>query len=355
MAFNAANLSKWSPFNEPGPQLFGYVTKTDNVATVSASTYFTPFADSFSQSLLPFPFNVGDTIQCTCSDANVNLTVTAINPIATTEETVDLIVGPNSVNTAAIQNLAVTAAKIANGTITTTQISASAGITGSQLANTTVAAGNIVNGTITTTQISASAGITGSQLSASAAIAGTQLAAGANIAGSQLAAAAGIVGTQLAANTLNDTEIVAGGISSVSLAATTIQYVKVPMTAAQWNGMYGAPFIMIATPGANKMINVIRAVAAMTFVSANYAAGGAVALQYDTTIHGAGTLASGTIAAATVNGYGASSQVSLDGLVASSASTTTINKGLYLSNLSGAFTTGDGTWNIHIWYEIVTL
>ena len=53
MAFNAANLSKWSPFNEPGPQLFGYVTKTDNVATVSASTYFTPFADSFSQSLLP--------------------------------------------------------------------------------------------------------------------------------------------------------------------------------------------------------------------------------------------------------------------------------------------------------------
>lgn len=323
MAFNAANFSKWSPFNELGPQQFGYFTTTDNVATVSTSTYFTPFADSVLQSYLPFPINVGDTIQCTCTDGNVAMTVTSINPIATTEETETIVIGPNSVNTAAIQNLAVIAAKIANGTITTTQISNTAGITGAQIAATTIAAANIANATITHTQISATAAITGSQLSASA----------------------GITGSQLAANT----------IATSSLDPTTIQYVRVPMTAAQWNGMYGAPYLLVAAPGANKIIVVKQALMSMTFVAAQYANGGVVGLQYDSTVHGAGTLASGTVAAATVQGYAASSCTSVGGVVTSSANTTTVNKGLYLSNDTAAFDTGDGTWNIFIWYSIVSV
>lgn len=53
--------------------------------------------------------------------------------------------------------------QLANQTITATQI-ANATITGTQIASTTVAAGNIVNNTITTNQISNSAGITGTQI-----------------------------------------------------------------------------------------------------------------------------------------------------------------------------------------------
>lgn len=52
-----------------------------------------------------------------------------------------------------------------------------------------IVGGNLADGTITSTQISATAGIAGSQLAASA-----------NILGSQLAAAAGILGSQLAIN-----------------------------------------------------------------------------------------------------------------------------------------------------------
>lgn len=63
--------------------------------------------------------------------------------------------GPGSV-AATIANNAVTAAKMANGTITTTQISGTAGITGSQLAN----------DTITDTQINSSAAIAVSKLAA---------------------------------------------------------------------------------------------------------------------------------------------------------------------------------------------
>lgn len=58
---------------------------------------------------------------------------------------------------------------------------------------------NVPDGSITTSQISATAGILGSQLAAAAGIIGTQLGASAAIAGSQLASNAGIVGSQLAA------------------------------------------------------------------------------------------------------------------------------------------------------------
>src|SRR5690348_12922306 len=110
-----------------------------------------------------------------------------------------------------------------------------------------------------------------------------------------------VTAAKIANNTITDTQVTVNGLTSASLDKTTIQYAKVAMTAAQFNGMYAAPFQLIAAPGAGKMIVVQRAVLAMTFVAASYAAGGAVGLQYDSTVHGAGPLASATIAAATVN------------------------------------------------------
>ncbi len=123
MAFNAANLTQCSPLNATtGPALFVYETTTDTVTTVSTSTYFTPFANSFNQGIYPFTFNVGDQIQAVCSNGTVNLYVSAINPITTAEQTTSIIVGPNSVNTAAIQDLAVTAAKLAADSVQTAKI-----------------------------------------------------------------------------------------------------------------------------------------------------------------------------------------------------------------------------------------
>lgn len=163
-----------------------------------------------------------------------------------------------------------------------------------------------------------------------------------------------VTAAKIANNTITASQIAANGVTSAALSLDTIQYVKVPITAAQWNGMYAAPFVLIAAPGAGKMIVVDSCVLVMTFVAAQYAAGGAVALQYDTTVHGAGTLASATLAAATVNGYAASSNVGIAPALGSSAITTVQNKGLYISNQTGAFTTGDGTWNAHLAYRIVT-
>lgn len=141
---------------------------------------------------------------------------------------------------------------------------------------------------------------------------------------------------------------------------TNLIYATVAITAAQWNGMYAAPKLLIAAPGANKLIVVERMVLAMTFVSAAYADGGVVAAQWDSTVHGAGQHATNTEAAADffaaassafmfVGNSGNASTVD-GGLVPFAAN---VNKGLYLSNLTGAFTTGDSTWIAHIWYKII--
>ena len=76
--------------------------------------------------------------------------------------------------------------------------------------------------------------------------------------------------------------------TTLAVPNTNLIYGKVAMTAAQWNGMYAAPFLLVAAPGANNLIMVHQAALVMTFVSAAYAAGGVVGLQYDSTAHGAG-------------------------------------------------------------------
>ena len=94
----------------------------------------------------------------------------------------------------------------------------------------------------------------------------------------------------------------------------------------------------------------------MTFVSADYAAGGVVAAQYDSTAHGAGVYATNSEAAADF--FAAASTtfnfISTSGnTVGALPFSTTVNKGLYLSNLTQPFTTGDSTFIAKIYYRII--
>lgn len=148
--------------------------------------------------------------------------------------------------------------------------------------------------------------------------------------------------------------------SALAMPNTNLIYTTVAITAAQWNGMYAAPKLLIAAPGANKLIVLSQMALLMTFVSAAYAAGGVVAAQWDSTVHGAGQHASNTEAAADFFAA-ASSAFIFEGNSGNAATTdgglvpfaANVNKGLYLSNLTGAFTTGDGTWVAHLWYRII--
>lgn len=131
-----------------------------------------------------------------------------------------------------------------------------------------------------------------------------------------------------------------------------LQYAAVAISAAEFNGMYAAPKLLVAAGGANTLIVLDKVDLLMTYVSANYAAGGVAAVQYDSTANGAGVIASTTLSAATFQAAASTGFMFNTGVVPQTFSTC-VNKGLYLSNITGAFTTGDSTFVAHIWYKII--
>lgn len=142
--------------------------------------------------------------------------------------------------------------------------------------------------------------------------------------------------------------------SEMSVSSNTLGlYTTVAITAAEFNGMYAAPKLLVAAPGAGKKIILKQLQLDMTYGAAAFAAGGVAAAQYDSTVHGAGIIASTTLSAATFQATASTTFTFNAGVVPLTASTTT-NKGLYLSNLTAAFTTGDSDFVAHVWYSIIS-
>lgn len=141
-------------------------------------------------------------------------------------------------------------------------------------------------------------------------------------------------------------------VTSAKLDTTIRQYTTVAITAAQFNGMYAAPKLLVAAAGANTLLVLDQLQLVMTYNSAAFAAGGVAAVQYDSTANGAGVIASTTLAAATFQST-ASNTYTMNAGVVALPFTTTVNKGLYLSNITAAFTTGNSNMVAHIWYRVI--
>ena len=151
---------------------------------------------------------------------------------------------------------------------------------------------------------------------------------------------------------VNTANIVNNAVTSAKLALTTIQYTSVAITAAQFNGMYATPKLLVAAGGANTLLVLDKVQLLMTYGAANFAAGGVAHVQYDSTANGAGVIASTTLSAATFQAA-ASTGFNFNAGVVAETFTTCVNKGLYLSNVTAAFTTGDSTFVAHIWYKVI--
>lgn len=155
--------------------------------------------------------------------------------------------------------------------------------------------------------------------------------------------------------TIDNTGAVAIGANKVlsSMVSPLVRkYVAVAVSAADFNGMYAAPKLLLAAQGANTLIVLDQLQLVMTYNSAAYAAGGVAAVQYDSTVNGAGVIASTTLSAATFQAA-ASSTFTMNAGVVVLPFTTTVNKGLYLSNITGAFTTGNSAMVAHLWYRVI--
>lgn len=135
--------------------------------------------------------------------------------------------------------------------------------------------------------------------------------------------------------------------------AGLVSSIMITLNTAAVTGAYAAPAVLIAAPGAGKTI-IIQEATIYTASTGNtaYATGTAPVIQYDTTVHGAGTAATSAIAAGDLTA--ASSQVKA--LTSPTGALTGItNKGIYFSNATGAYTAGTGT-NIVITltYQVLT-
>ncbi len=199
------------------------------------------------------------------------------------------------------------------------------------------------------------ASITNNEIAANAAIAFSKLATLAT--GHILAGNAGVVTDVTLGGdaTIGATGLLAIGankILSSMVSPLLLKYTTVAITAAEFNGMYAAPKLLLANGGANTLQVLVQLQLVMTYVSANYAAGGVAAVQYDSTANGAGVIASTTLSAATFQAA-ASTTFTFNPGVVPLTFTTTVNKGLYLSNVTGAFTTGDSTFVAHLWYRTI--
>jgi len=146
------------------------------------------------------------------------------------------------------------------------------------------------------------------------------------------------------------TAIGADKVLSSMISPLVRKYVAVPIAAAEFNGMYAAPVELVAAPGADTLLVLDQVQLAMTYGAAAYAAGGVAAVQYDDTANGAGVIASTTLAAAVFQATASTTWTFNPGVVALPFATT-VNTGLYLSNITGAFTTGDSDMVAHVWYR----
>jgi len=129
---------------------------------------------------------------------------------------------------------------------------------------------------------------------------------------------------------------------------------QVPISASEFNGMYDAPKLLVAAPGANEILIHDSTELVLTYNANAYAAGGTVAVQYDSTVHGAGVIASTTLAN-TAFQVTASNVFTFNRGVVALPFSSCVNKGLYLSNISGAFTTGDSAMVANVYYKILSV
>ena len=157
---------------------------------------------------------------------------------------------------------------------------------------------------------------------------------------------------------MNEPKPAALGINPLVFKSTlggSISSATYTMTAAEVTGAYAAPVQIVAAPPLGFALFPIAA-RFVTVVGTVFAGGGVAVLQWDNTVHGAGTTSlDATTPAAEITA--ASSQIYTQYGVPTTTVTalaTANGKGLFFSNATGAFTGGaNSTVTISVVYQVV--
>lgn len=160
--------------------------------------------------------------------------------------------------------------------------------------------------------------------------------------------------------TINNTGVTAIESNKVvfdQLNATVMKQTTVTVSAAAFNGMYNTPIQLVAPQGANYFIFPLWGSIQLLYNSAAFAAGGDIVLQYGNTAAGGGLVfkeIQTTIAAATADRVQLL-EIELENAVDPVDPAVINNVGLYMSNITQAFTTGNSSFSITLAYRIVLL
>jgi hypothetical protein len=160
----------------------------------------------------------------------------------------------------------------------------------------------------------------------------------------------------IGAGAVNGSKIGANAVDYANLALDVAASATISLTAAQIKALYDTPVQLVAAPGAGKLIVIDSILWDIAYGTTQFTAGGVLAAQYGNTVHGAGPVASGTLAAASLNGVAASGFLSNGGIAGglSVAKTASLNTAVYLSNQTADFATGDSTATLYVRYRVVT-
>ena len=142
-------------------------------------------------------------------------------------------------------------------------------------------------------------------------------------------------------------------VNSSMLDPSVQQLLIAPLTAANILGMNGAAVPVLPAPGAGKCIVVDALAFEMVPGSVAFASGGAVSVNYT----GGSAVHTGTVPASTINATALSAKTltQLGMQTGANGLASPVNTGLTVGNATGAFTTGNGTAYLFIWYSVVTL
>lgn len=128
-----------------------------------------------------------------------------------------------------------------------------------------------------------------------------------------------------------------------SSAEPAVRYKEISLTAAEILGMYASPKVLLAAvTGKTHVIHKLRL--DFTNGGTQFAAGGDVVAQYTT-----GAVAAIAVIADTVIQAAAASKTVRNGIDVAAV----VSSAISLTNASGAFTTGNGTAVVRLWYSTI--
>lgn len=155
------------------------------------------------------------------------------------------------------------------------------------------------------------------------------------------------------AGVLNQDAIAAAAILSAKLAANTVQYVEVTLTAAQIIALFTTS-VQIIPAVAGKAIILDSFVFDLTGTATQFTGGGVVNLQYANTSNGAGTTLHADIAATVVTGATArviTQRIPKDHSAVATAAITGL--GVFIGAKTADFAAGTGTAICKVSYHVV--